>query len=278
MTTQKTARPIAGKGPPPKGGTNQDHFPGLLAEMTIEDVRAFRPRVGVLPLGSTEPHGPHLPYGTDTFQVERLCALAVESANTRDARALLYPALPFTNNANMRSFPFACRVSVRTLVLVILDIVKQAYEDGLRKFVLVNGHGGNPGAVRASLREISGMDEMPFTCAYNAYDNPKVLALAECPGCHGDEMETSMMLAIRPELVRKEKFGVNPISKLALPALETAQFVRPWERFIPMSAGGDVRRASAAKGHKMLAADAKQIEELLVQLAEAELNERFPYQ
>ena len=100
-------------------------FPGLLEEMTGENVRAFKPEVVVLPLGSTEPHGPHLPMGTDTYQVTRLCRLTVEGANRRGARTLLYPTLPIANNANFRKFPFSLRIGIRTLMSVIVDIVTQ---------------------------------------------------------------------------------------------------------------------------------------------------------
>ena len=64
-------------------------FPGLLEEMSIDDVRAFNPEVVVLPLGSTEPHGPHLPYGTDTYEATKLAEMAVEQANGRGARLVL---------------------------------------------------------------------------------------------------------------------------------------------------------------------------------------------
>ncbi len=53
---------------------------GILQEMTIEDVRAFEPEIVLLGVGSTEPHGPVLPYGTDTFQVDALCRRATELA------------------------------------------------------------------------------------------------------------------------------------------------------------------------------------------------------
>jgi hypothetical protein len=139
-------------------------FPGLLEEMTIDDVRAFDPEVVMLPLGSTEPHGPHLPLGTDVYQVTRLCRLAVEEANAKEARVLLYPTLPITNNANFRAFPFALRIGIRTLMSVIVDIAKQCWEDDIRKVVIVNGHGGNPATIDAALREIAGMDDMPFVC------------------------------------------------------------------------------------------------------------------
>src|SRR5262249_19909693 len=141
--------------------------------MTIDDVRAFGAEVAVLPLGSTEPHGPHLPYGTDTFQVTNLSREGVRIANSRGGRVLLYPTPPLTNNVNFRKFPFACRIGVRTLMTVIIDIVMQCKEDGVMKFVIVNGHGGNPGAIAAAMREIAGMDDMPFVCLADPHHDPK---------------------------------------------------------------------------------------------------------
>src|ERR1035437_6866766 len=135
---------------------------GVLEEMTIDEIRAMRPEVVVWPLGSTEPHGPHLPTGTDNFQTTALCRAGVAEANRRGARALLYPTLPITNNANMRKIPFALRMGVRTLMQVVIDVMMQCKDDGIRKVVIVNGHGGSPPALQAVMREMSGMDGMPF--------------------------------------------------------------------------------------------------------------------
>ena len=173
-------------------------FPGLLEEMTVEEIRAFQPEVVVLPLGSTEPHGPHLPLGTDTYQVTALSRLAVEAANRRGGRVLLYPTLPITNNANVRAFPFALRMGIRTLMSVIIDIVTQCREDGIRKVVIVNGHGGNPAAIDAALREIAAMDGMPFVCwtwgiAPDGFVDP-----IKHPSDHGGESETSRIMDVRP--------------------------------------------------------------------------------
>ena len=66
---------------------------GILEEMTIEQVRELRAQVVVLPIGSTEPHGPHLPYGTDTFQADAVSRRAVTQANRAGGRVLMYPAL-----------------------------------------------------------------------------------------------------------------------------------------------------------------------------------------
>lgn len=252
-------------------------FPGLLEEMTIEEVQAFRPEVVVLPLGSTEPHGPHLPYGTDTYQVTRLSRLAVEQANRAGARALLYPTLPITNNANFRAFPFALRIGVRTLMSALVDIATQCRDDGVRKLVFVNGHGGNPAALDATLRELAGMDDMPFACwtwgiAPEGYADP-----FEHPSDHAGEKETSQMLWIRPELVRTDKLADNPFGRLRVASLAKASFVRPWHHYVPASAGGETRRATAAKGESYLTAHADGLARMLVELSRAEYDKRFPY-
>jgi creatinine amidohydrolase len=231
-----------------------------------------------LPLGSTEPHGPHLPYGTDTYQVTRLCRLGVEWANKKGARAVLYPALPITNNANFRKFPFACRIGVRTLIQVIIDIAKQCKEDGVNKLVLVNGHGGNPGAIMAAMREISGMDDMPFVCAAERLNPEGFECPIEHPSDHAGESETSRMMWIRPDLVRTNTLTDNPRGKVKVKSLSRADFVRPWHLYLPVSAGGETRTSSSKKGKTIIEAEATGLAELLVELSKAKFDARFPYE
>lgn len=250
---------------------------GLLEEMTIDDVRAFGAEVAVLPLGSTEPHGPHLPYGTDTFQVTNLSREGVRLANARGARVLLYPTLPITNNANFRKFPFACRIGVRTLMTVILDIVTQCKEDGVMKFVIVNGHGGNPGAIAASMREIAGMDDMPFVCLADPHYDPKLHQVILHASDHAGESETSQIMYLRPDLVRTDKLANNPLGEVKVPELKNATFVRPWHLYLPVSAGGETRKSTAAKGKAVQEIMARGLAELLVGLSKAKFDKRFPY-
>ena len=259
--------------PKPRGPA----FPGLLEEMTIEEVRAFRPKVAVLPLGSTEPHGPHLPYATDTLQVTHLCRQGVELANRRGARAVLYPTLPITNNANCRKLPFACRIGVRTLMSVIVDIVLQCKDDGVRKVVLVNGHGGNSGAVAATLRELAGMDDMPFVCAADHLLPRDFKSPFPTGGDHGGPWETSCVMHLRPDLVRAGKLANNLPGKVKVEALSKAQFVRPWHLAVPAAAGGDARTATGEKGRMVLEAMARGLADLLVGLSKAKWDARFPY-
>jgi creatinine amidohydrolase len=252
-------------------------FAGLLEEMTVEEIRAFAPEVVVLPLGSTEPHGPHLPLGTDTFQVTRLCRLAVEQANSKGARALLYPALPITNNANVRRFPFALRVGIRTLMSMLVDIATQCKEDGIKKVVIVNGHGGNPATIDAATREISGMDDMPFVCWTSGFTPNGFVSPIEHPSEHGGECETSRMMWIRPQLVHEDKLDDNPVAQLRVKALANMNFVRPWHIYVPVSAGGETRKASAQKGKEIIEAEAAALASMLLELSQTPYDESFPY-
>jgi len=253
--------------------------PGILEEMTIEDVRAFNPEVVIWSIGSTEPHGPVLPYGTDYFQSDAAVRLGTILANQRGARALMYPTLPISNNANFKAFPFVCRISPQTLMQVILDVIEALEEDGIRKIVLFVGHGGNMDTMRATLREHAHRHrpgEGAFVCLTHGTSPPEAV---EHPSDHGGEGEVSRILHLRPDLVRKDKIGAFPWGELAIEALAKPEvyFVKPWHLYVPHSCGGDQTKASGEKGRLIIEHTAERVADLLVQLSQAEFGETFPY-
>ncbi len=254
---------------------------GILEEMTIEDVRAFEPEVVVWGIGSTEPHGPALPYGTDLFQCDAAVRRGVILANQKGARALMYPTLPISNNANFKAFPFTCRVSPRTLMQMVLDVIEALEQDGIRKIVLFNGHGGNTDTLRATLRAHAHRcktGEGAFVCSCMVCCGWGTDVVAE-PLIHGGEGETSNIMYVRGDLVRTEKLGVFPHGELAVDALgdDGVYFVPPWHLHVPFSAGGDGRPSSPEKGRKLTEGSAAYLAELLVQLSCAEWTETFPF-
>jgi len=251
---------------------------GCLEEMTLEEVEAFHPEVVVLPLGSIEPHGPHLPLGTDCFQVTRLSRLATQQANEQGARALLYPTLPITTNVNMGKIPFALGVGVDTLKATLIDIARKAYADGIRKMVWINGHGGNPAVLDATLREMATLPDVPFTCQTMGFYPEGKSDPSEHWSDHAGENETSRMLWIRPDLVRTSKLGSHPFGELQVPSLSRVSFVRPWHLYMPATCGGDNRRASAEKGQAIIEGMAEGIATLLTELSQAPYHDQFPYQ
>lgn len=257
---------------------------GILQEMTIDDVRELDPEVVVLGIGSTEPHGPHLPYGTDTFRVEEIGRRAVPAANEQGASALLYPSLPIGNNVNFKAWPHACRIGVRTLMDVVLDIIEALEEEGIQKIVLLNGHGGNTDTLEAALREHAGRHG-PGGGAFVALVSAANVSRSETTDVinhvspHAGEAETCQILHLRPDLVRDDKFEDFPIQKSAIEQLEenAVSFVPRWDAYVPASAGGDTRESTPEKGKVLIDATADWLADFLVELDDAALHEMFPY-
>jgi len=254
--------------------------------MTLDDVRAFGTEVVVLAVGSTEPHGPHLPYGTDFIQSDEFCRRAVTKANARGARVLMYPTLPIGNNVNLKAWPFACRIGVRTLMAVLLDVIAAVEEDGVRKMFILCGHGGNMAAIQAALREHIGLHrpESPdcaFVCAstLGAFTPPDVAARITDASDHGGDHETSRILYVRPDLVRRETLAPHPFGTPELPGLRDGrvQFIKPWHLHVPDGAGGNPQNATVEKGKGIIEDGAEVLADFLAALSSAPWHPRFPY-
>ena len=99
--------------------------------------------MAVLPLGATEPHNLHLPYGTDTFQVQIVAERAAARAHEGGARVVVLPTLPYGTETNQMQFPLAMNLNPSTVARVITDLVDSLAAHSIRKCVLLNGHGGN---------------------------------------------------------------------------------------------------------------------------------------
>src|SRR5690606_29174284 len=159
--------------------------------------------------------------------------------------------LPISNNVNFKVFPFACRIRVRTLMNVVLDIIEALEEDGIRKIVLVNWHGGNPDTLQATLREHTERHH-PGEGAYVCLASPgnfisrEAWQCIEHPSEHAGEAETSLMLHLKPELVHRDQFEEFPVRRPVLEQLQPGGVfhVRPWHALMPESAGGETRASS----------------------------------
>jgi len=256
--------------------------PGLLETMTITEVRSFQPEVMVIPLGSTEPHGPHLPYGTDTILADGLTREAVALANLQDARILRLPPLPFGNNVNFKDFPFACRLRVETLMAVIGDLVTFAVEEGVKKILIVNCHGGNEATVNSALRSL--FDRFQNTafvgaCGFGAFSENLYGELFFDGSPHAGDFETSVMMHYEPGLVRDGERRPAAMNSPILEALTSGRIssVRNWAQLMPESCGGRPDEATVEKGRHFAQADAAGLADFLVTLSRSPWHPGFPY-
>jgi creatinine amidohydrolase len=204
-----------------------------LTEATWPDAEG-RP-VLCIPVGSCEQHGPHLPLATDTIIAEAVAAGLV----ARRPDTVVGPSLTVTASGEHAAFPGTLSIGTEATASVIVELVRSA--DWAAGVVLVNGHGGNHDAVARALAVLD-QEGRPVLGWW-----PRV------PGgdAHAGRTETSLVLLLRPDLVRLERAAPGEVAPLAAIAERLrAGGVRA------VSAGGvlgDPTRASATEGATILA-------------------------
>src|ERR1700751_1626532 len=177
------------------------------AEMTWEDfATADSSWVAVLPIAAVEQHGPHLPLGTDSFIVEAYLARARKLLPDALNVAFL-PLQAIGTSHEHRAFAGTLSLAPETLMRALTDTAESVHHAGVRKLVFANGHGRNVPVldlVAVDLRTRLGMLAVP--CSFSRFGHPDGLFAPEeiAHGIHGGDVETSIMLAARPELVRTE--------------------------------------------------------------------------
>lgn len=256
--------------------------PWKLAELNYAAVRAEPFEVAVLPLGATEPHNLHLPYGTDTFEAETLGEQLCAEAHRRGARVVLLPPIPYGTETNQMAFPLAMNVQPSTLGRVIADLVESLDRHGLRKLVLLNSHGGNE--LKPVLRELFGRTRVHlFLCNWYLVLADLERQLFERPDDHAGEMETSFMLAWHPELVSRRPDGSLTADEGATRASRFeavnrgwVQITRPWHVLTTNTGAGNPHAATAEKGRRMTELLVERLATFLVELSAAEIDEAFP--
>ncbi|MDR7463334.1 MAG: creatininase family protein [Armatimonadota bacterium] len=218
---------------------------------TWEEARAYLARVpaAILPLGATEQHGPHLPQNTDTVLATEICRRVAE----RTAGYLL-PALPITYSWVWHRFPGTAWVGVRTFMDVVKEIVRSLERGGVRAMLILTGHGANQGPLKYAVRELAEVSSVAILhgaplgldrAVQEAESRPWLGAYE----LHAEEVETSLMLAVRPDLVRMER-AVSDYPPVPPDYGYTATGMGDLAR---TGVFGDATRATAAKGERWLA-------------------------
>jgi mycofactocin precursor peptide peptidase len=224
-----------------------------LGERTWTELDGPAPRTVIVPVGSLEQHGPHLPLDTDA----RIATAVARRAAAGDPALLLAPPLAFGASGEHQGFPGTLSIGHEALRAVLVELGRSAGEWASR-LLFVNGHGGNlptvPDAV-AQLRD-EGRDAAWFGCAVPAGD------------AHAGRTETSILMALDPAVVRPEREGGNtePLAAL-LPALTRGGVAAA----SPNGILGDPRGATAGEGEQLLAG---MVESLRARLARWEPDDR----
>ena len=252
--------------------------PWRLAEVTLKEVRKFKYQAAVLPFGATEPHNLHLPYATDNFECEAICDRACTVAWRKGARVALLPTIHFGSDQNLLAFPMTISVDQAQLDGLVESVAQSLERHGVRKLVVVNGHGGNN--FQPGIRTLYGRTKV-FVCLINWYQmmSDEAAQVFVHADDHAGEMETSLVMALRPELVKQAwaDDGATYPARFEAVRKGWVWFPRPWHVLTTNSGVGFPRLASPQKGRAYLQATEQRLGQFLSELAKTPLDKNFPY-
>ena len=180
-----------------------------LSEATWKEVREADPTVALVPVGSTEQHGPHAPLGTDTLHAvsvaeaaaDRYEATREEGGDRSGEELLVAPPIPVGVAAEHRAFDGTLWVSPDTFRAYVRETAESLAHHGVEHVVFVNGHGGNVDALSETAARLS-RDGTAYALAFTWFD---AVGDHSARMGHGGPLETALLLSTHPELVRDDR-------------------------------------------------------------------------
>lgn len=251
--------------------------PYIALEANYRQLLDNPPNVAILPWGATEAHNYHLPHGTDVYEATHLAHAAAKIAHEADAKIIVLPTIPFGNNEQQLDQVSTISFSTQTAHAILDDVARSLTAQGIDRLVIVNGHGGNE--FKPIIRDIQNRYQMLIVRVNFFQLAPEVFQTTfDNPGDHADEMETSLLLHLEPDLVvmqnasdgTRNPFTVDGITQ---PGVWTP---RPWSHTHPDTGCGDPSKATADKGQQYFNAISDSLAKLFIGLSKAQKGE-LPY-
>jgi creatinine amidohydrolase len=250
--------------------------PYILAETNWKTVRQTHYEVAVLPWGATEAHNYHLPYNTDVAQCDYVAAESARLAWEQQAPVVALPTIPFGVQTGQLDIKLDINMNPSTQLAVLRDVAHSLSMQGIKKLVVLNGHGGND--FKQMLRQLQAEFPDMFLCTLNWFRAVDWNQYFVEPGDHAGEMETSAMMHIAPHLVLPlSEAGEGKSHAFRLQAMKEGWVwaQREWSKATDDTGVGNPAHASAEKGQRYLDACCRQIASFLVELAKADIQDLY---
>lgn len=220
-------------------------------DATFRELRRVAGRVAMIPLGSIESHGPHLPLGCDPIKTDNLVRHIL-----RHEPVAVLPTIPYTFVAAARALPGAVHIRSELLIDFVENICDEIHRNGFDKIILLHGHGGNT-ALHTMFCNRMHEREKPYVVYSLSAQGDKwseMLAMTESKeNGHACEWETSMAMVACPGLVRLDLLGDKTFPAQREPDVRPALTAADWIAKYPEMCVGKPQLASVEKGEKFLA-------------------------
>ena len=226
-------------------------------------------RTNVVP-GATEAHNYHMPYGTDIYEADAMAELGAKKAWEKGAKVVVLPTVPFGVNTGQSDIYLDMNLNPSTQLAILNDLIEVLNRQGLKKLLILNSHGGND--FKTILRELGLKfpEMLLFTCNwFQSLDKTKYF---EEMGDHADEMETSLIMHLHPELVSPlNEAGDGNEKKSVIKGIREkwAWAERKWSEVSEDTGIGNPKKASPEKGKLYLEDASDKIAELILEICDA---------
>ncbi|MBL7872856.1 MAG: creatininase family protein [Cyclobacteriaceae bacterium] len=242
--------------------------PYILAENNWKAIKESSFEVAVLPWGACEAHNYHLPYGTDIIESEEIAAEAARLAWDQQAKVIVLPAIPFGVNTGQFDVTLDINMNPSTQLAVLRDVIEVLDRQGIHKLIILNSHGGND--FKTMIRELGLKFPRMFLCSCDWFKSTDHKEFFVNKDDHAGEMETSLILYLRPELVRPlTEAGDGKAKKFQFKAIQEgwAWAERKWTQVTADTGVGDPRQASAEKGATFFKVVTEKVAQFFVEVA-----------
>lgn len=250
--------------------------PYILAESTWTDIKDSYFQLAILPWGATEAHNFHLPYSTDVIESDIIAAESARIAWERGAKVIVLPSIPIGVNTGQQDIKLDLNLNPSTQAAILTDIITTLDRQGIKRLLILNSHGGNN--FKQILREIGlQFSEMMLgTCDWFRSVDKKMYF--EESGDHADEMETSLMLYLKPHLVLPlDIAGEGREKRINLKGVQDgwAWMERQWTQATSDTGIGNPKKASAEKGEAYFKVVTQKVGDLMYEMATVEPDQLY---
>ena len=250
--------------------------PYILAETNWESLKTAKFELAVLPWGATEAHNYHLPYGTDVFESDYISAEAAKITWEKGGEVIVLPTIPFGVNTGQSDIYLDINLNPTTQLAILSDVVETLNRQGIKKLLIFNSHGGNN--FKPLVRELGLKYPEMFICFSNWFQSMDRSKYFQEDGDHAEEMETSLILHLRPELVLpKDKWGDGASKKFKIKAF-TEGWVwaeRKWSEISKDTGVGNPRYATKEKGAEFFREVTIKMADLFLELCKADVHDLY---